>query len=152
MSFTLFHSDYHYYSFVHYLLLLIPRFESRTPRLFLWMPIPLIRREAKKRAENIVEKAIKQGATCLLDGRGLIVDGYAYGDFVGPTIVLLNQDEFVRPNTTIDNVTYAEETVMTAPTLGDAIATKEDRNVNNPEDGINYISSFDGNNIRFHLF
>jgi malonate-semialdehyde dehydrogenase (acetylating)/methylmalonate-semialdehyde dehydrogenase len=48
---------------------------------------PLITKEAKQRVLNLVESGVKEGATLLLDGRGLVVPGYEKGNFVGPTIL-----------------------------------------------------------------
>jgi malonate-semialdehyde dehydrogenase (acetylating) / methylmalonate-semialdehyde dehydrogenase len=48
---------------------------------------PLITKEAKQRVLNLVESGVKEGASLLLDGRGLVVSGYENGNFVGPTIL-----------------------------------------------------------------
>lgn len=48
---------------------------------------PLISPEAKQRVESIIQSAIDEGASVLLDGRGLSVKGYERGNFVGPTII-----------------------------------------------------------------
>lgn len=48
---------------------------------------PLISPEAKKRCEYLIESGVKQGAQLLLDGRGVKVEGYEKGNFVGPTIL-----------------------------------------------------------------
>lgn len=61
---------------------------------------PLITPQSKDRVEDIITRAVEEGATLRLDGRGLEVPGYPDGNFVGPT-VLSN----VRPS----NVCYSEE-------------------------------------------
>jgi len=79
---------------------------------------PLISPEAKKRAEELVESAKKEGAKILLDGRGYKVDGYPNGNWFGPTVV-----SEVQPHM----LCYTEEIfapvllIMTANTLDDAI-------------------------------
>lgn len=47
---------------------------------------PLISQEAKQRVERLIESGINDGATCMLDGRGVEVDGYPDGNWVGPTL------------------------------------------------------------------
>jgi len=56
---------------------------------------PVITPQAKERILNLIEAGIKQGAKCPLDGRGVKVEKYPNGNFVGPTIlthVQTNQD------------------------------------------------------------
>ncbi|CAB1121155.1 ALDH [Ectocarpus sp. CCAP 1310/34] len=48
---------------------------------------PMIAREARERAERLVQESQDAGADILLDGRGVAVDGYESGNFVGPTIL-----------------------------------------------------------------
>lgn len=48
---------------------------------------PLITKEAKQRVLSLVESGVKEGASLLLDGRGLVVPGYEKGNFVGPTVL-----------------------------------------------------------------
>lgn len=85
---------------------------------------PLISKEASERAERIIQSSIDEGAMCRLDGRGVVVDGFEEGNFLGPTVIDLKS---VNPNETIKNSAYTEEifapvlTVMTVPTLDDAI-------------------------------
>jgi malonate-semialdehyde dehydrogenase (acetylating)/methylmalonate-semialdehyde dehydrogenase len=79
---------------------------------------PLISPQAKQRVESLIESGVKQGATLLLDGRGIVVKGFESGNFVGPTILA-----DVKPNMTC----YTEEIfgpvlcVLSADTLDDAI-------------------------------
>lgn len=48
---------------------------------------PVISAEALERMENLIQSAVDEGATLLLDGRGAKVDGYPDGNFIGPTII-----------------------------------------------------------------
>jgi malonate-semialdehyde dehydrogenase (acetylating)/methylmalonate-semialdehyde dehydrogenase len=48
---------------------------------------PVISPAAKERIEGLIESCKKQGGNIALDGRGVKVDGYAKGNFVGPTIL-----------------------------------------------------------------
>ncbi|VFR24108.1 Methylmalonate-semialdehyde dehydrogenase [plant metagenome] len=47
---------------------------------------PLVSPAAKQRVESLIAAGEKEGATLLLDGRGLTVKGYEQGNFVGPTV------------------------------------------------------------------
>lgn len=47
---------------------------------------PLISPQAKERVERLIQTGVDEGADLLLDGRGIVVDGYGNGNFVGPTI------------------------------------------------------------------
>ena len=47
---------------------------------------PLVSREHKERVVQYIEKGLVEGAELLLDGRGVTVDGYPDGFFVGPTV------------------------------------------------------------------
>jgi malonate-semialdehyde dehydrogenase (acetylating)/methylmalonate-semialdehyde dehydrogenase len=42
---------------------------------------------AKQRIEQMITQAVEDGAKLLLDGRGLTIEGYEEGAFVGPTIL-----------------------------------------------------------------
>jgi len=48
---------------------------------------PLISKQAKERVEALIQSAVDEGATLLLDGRGVSVPGYPNGNFVGPTVI-----------------------------------------------------------------
>lgn len=48
---------------------------------------PMISKEAKARAESIIQKSVDQGAKLLLDGRGVVVPKYPRGNFLGPTLL-----------------------------------------------------------------
>lgn len=48
---------------------------------------PVITRESKDRIEKLIRQGIDNGASLLLDGRGIKVDGFNEGNFIGPTIL-----------------------------------------------------------------
>jgi malonate-semialdehyde dehydrogenase (acetylating) / methylmalonate-semialdehyde dehydrogenase len=50
---------------------------------------------AKTRIEQMVTQGVEEGAEVLLDGRGLTVEGYEEGSFVGPTILADVKPEMV---------------------------------------------------------
>lgn len=47
---------------------------------------PLVSPQAKARVEGLIASGVEQGASLLLDGRGVEVPGYPNGNFVGPTL------------------------------------------------------------------
>ncbi|HWI30281.1 MAG TPA: CoA-acylating methylmalonate-semialdehyde dehydrogenase [Microbacterium sp.] len=47
---------------------------------------PLVSADAKARVEHYIQLGVNQGATLLTDGRGLTVDGYENGFYLGPTL------------------------------------------------------------------
>ncbi|UYO97515.1 CoA-acylating methylmalonate-semialdehyde dehydrogenase [Microbacterium sp. M28] len=47
---------------------------------------PLITRAAVERVTDYIQQGVDAGATLLADGRGLIVDGYEEGFYLGPTL------------------------------------------------------------------
>ena len=79
---------------------------------------PLISVAAKQRVESLIGAGIAAGATCVLDGRGVVVRGYEKGNFVGPTILT---------NVTTENPAYTEEVFgpvlvcMAAKTMEEAL-------------------------------
>lgn len=79
---------------------------------------PMITNEAQGRCERIIEEALQMGARLKLDGRGVHVQGYPDGNFVGPTVL---------SDVTVENVAYKEEIFgpvlicLEAETLEDAI-------------------------------
>ena len=89
---------------------------------------PLISNDAKARAETIIQQSIDEGATCMLDGRGVSVEGYEGGNFLGPTVINLSDQQYADPDKKITNPAYTEEifapvlTILTVPTLDDAIS------------------------------
>ncbi|OZJ03919.1 putative methylmalonate-semialdehyde dehydrogenase [acylating], mitochondrial [Bifiguratus adelaidae] len=48
---------------------------------------PLITTAARERAEGLIQKGLDEGATMVLDGRGIQVKDYEKGNFLGPTII-----------------------------------------------------------------
>ncbi|KAL3776013.1 hypothetical protein ACHAW5_007095 [Stephanodiscus triporus] len=96
---------------------------------------PMISIDAKCRAEDIIRRSVDEhGASCPLDGRGIVVDGYENGNFLGPTIIDLGRVAIESSGgggggmpAVLDNPAYAEEifgpvlTVLSVPTLEDAI-------------------------------
>ena len=80
---------------------------------------PLISPAAKARVEHLIGTGVEEGASLLLDGRGITVEGYEKGNFVGPTIF---------DNVTVDMQIYKEEIfgpvlcIMRADSLDEAIA------------------------------
>jgi len=48
---------------------------------------PVITPESKIRIEGLISIGIKEGANPVVDGRNIMVDGYAQGNFIGPTIL-----------------------------------------------------------------
>lgn len=47
----------------------------------------MISAEAKQRIQSLVQSGINEGASCILDGRDIVVPGFENGNFVGPTIL-----------------------------------------------------------------
>lgn len=47
---------------------------------------PLISPAAKARVERLIDSGVEEGAELILDGRGIKVEGFEKGNFVGPTI------------------------------------------------------------------
>ncbi|WP_201539710.1 CoA-acylating methylmalonate-semialdehyde dehydrogenase [Psychrobacter sp. 1044] len=79
---------------------------------------PLISPAAKARVEHLIGTGVEEGASLILDGRGIAVEGYEKGNFVGPTIF---------DNVTSDMQIYKEEIfgpvlcIMRANSLDEAI-------------------------------
>lgn len=48
---------------------------------------PVISKESKARILKLIQSGVDQGATLILDGRGIEVPGYPNGNFVNPTIL-----------------------------------------------------------------
>ncbi len=80
---------------------------------------PLISPAAKARVEHLIGTGVEEGASLILDGRSLTVEGFEKGNFVGPTIF---------DNVTSDMQIYKEEIfgpvlcIMRADSLDEAIA------------------------------
>lgn len=85
---------------------------------------PMISRAAVERCANIIEGAIDEGASCLLDGRASSsVDGYPDGYFMGPTLL---------DNVTADMECYTEEI------FGPVLCTTS---VDTLDDAINFVNA-----------
>ncbi|MFJ9863805.1 CoA-acylating methylmalonate-semialdehyde dehydrogenase [Streptomyces sp. NPDC101165] len=80
---------------------------------------PLVTKAARERVENAVGTAAAQGATVVVDGRGLKIDGYEEGFFTGPSLL---------DHVTAEMDAYQEElfgpvlAVIRVDTLDEAIA------------------------------
>ncbi len=61
---------------------------------------PVITKMSKDRIEGLIGSGVEQGATLVTDGRGLTIEGYEEGYFVGPTLF---------DNVTTDMEIYKEE-------------------------------------------
>ena len=61
---------------------------------------PVITPEARDRVIRMTDEAEQAGATIVVDGRGLVVEGYENGNFVGPTVIT---------DLAADHPTYTEE-------------------------------------------
>ncbi|KAF2163995.1 hypothetical protein M409DRAFT_25769 [Zasmidium cellare ATCC 36951] len=89
---------------------------------------PVISPQAKKRIEDIIGTAEKEGATIVLDGRGQKPEKYPNGNWVGPTIIA---------NVTKDMTCYKEEifgpvlVCLNVPTLDEAIELINDNEYGN---------------------
>ncbi|MGE6440194.1 CoA-acylating methylmalonate-semialdehyde dehydrogenase [Psychrobacter sp. NPDC078409] len=79
---------------------------------------PLISPAAKDRVEHLIGTGVEEGASLILDGRGITVEGFEKGNFVGPTIF---------DNVTSDMQIYQQEIfgpvlcIMRANSLDEAI-------------------------------
>ena len=78
----------------------------------------VISSEAKQRIEGYITQAEAQGAKVLLDGRGVKVDGFESGYYVGPTVI-----DYVRPEMAIakEEVFGPVLSIMRAENLDQAI-------------------------------
>jgi malonate-semialdehyde dehydrogenase (acetylating)/methylmalonate-semialdehyde dehydrogenase len=80
---------------------------------------PVVSRAAKERILGLIEKGVDEGATLALDGRGVQVEGYEKGNFIGPTVFA---------GVTTDMTIYKQEIfgpvicVLEAASLDEAIA------------------------------
>jgi malonate-semialdehyde dehydrogenase (acetylating)/methylmalonate-semialdehyde dehydrogenase len=79
---------------------------------------PVISAGAKKFVEDMIETGVKEGATLLLDGRGLVVPGCEDGHFLGTTVFT-----DVKEGMEIHNVEIfgPVQSIMNVDTLDDAI-------------------------------
>jgi malonate-semialdehyde dehydrogenase (acetylating)/methylmalonate-semialdehyde dehydrogenase len=79
---------------------------------------PVISPQAKERIEKLIQTGVDQGAKLLLDGRGIKVQGYEKGNFIGPTILA-----DVKPGMSVYNEEIFGPVLicLSADTLDDAI-------------------------------
>ena len=79
---------------------------------------PMISPQAMQRAYELVQSGVDEGATLLLDGRGVEVEGYPNGNWMGPTLL---------SDVTTDMKCYTEEifgpvlVCLEADTVEDAV-------------------------------
>ncbi|MBY6309284.1 CoA-acylating methylmalonate-semialdehyde dehydrogenase, partial [Alcaligenes faecalis] len=80
---------------------------------------PLVSPRARQRVESLIEAGVQEGASLLLDGRGVKVPGYESGNFVGPTIfnnvkadMRIYEEEIFGPVLCIVRVNTLEEAVQ----------------------------------------
>ena len=79
---------------------------------------PLVSPNARKRVESLIQQGVDEGATLMLDGRGIDVADYQDGNFVGPTIfsdvkadMTIYRDEVFGPVLCVVQVDTIEEAV-----------------------------------------
>jgi len=80
---------------------------------------PLITREHHDRVKGCIDQGVTEGATLVLDGRGLQVPGHEHGFFLGPTLF-----DRVKPDMTIykDEIFGPVLIVLRVDSLDEAIA------------------------------
>jgi len=80
---------------------------------------PLITREHRDRVKGCIDTGVAEGATLVLDGRGLQVPGHEHGFFIGPTLF-----DRVKPDMTIykDEIFGPVLIVLRVDSLDEAIA------------------------------
>lgn len=102
---------------------------------------PVITQAAKDRIESLIDSGVAQGAKLVVDGRGLSLQGYESGFFVGPTLF---------DNVTADMDIYQEEifgpvlSLVRAETYEEALAYP----MNNPYGNGTAIFTQDGDAAR----
>jgi malonate-semialdehyde dehydrogenase (acetylating) / methylmalonate-semialdehyde dehydrogenase len=79
---------------------------------------PVISEESKRRIEMLIRKGLDEGAELLLDGRGIRIEGYEKGNFIGPTVLgnvdpasEIYQTEVFGPVLSIINAGSLEEAI-----------------------------------------
>lgn len=90
---------------------------------------PVISRSHMERVLGYIEKGIAEGATLILDGRNVKVEGYPDGFFVGPTVfenvtpnMTIAREEIFGPVVAIINVKTLDEAIEIINTRGFANA------------------------------
>lgn len=79
----------------------------------------VISKDAKERIENYITEAEKQGATILVDGRGVRVEGKEQGYYVGPTVI-----DHVKPEMSVakEEIFGPVLSIIRTNTIDEAIA------------------------------
>ena len=79
---------------------------------------PLITKEHKQKVLSYIEKGVQEGAKLELDGRGISLQGYENGNFVGPTIfnnvtdgMTIYKEEIFGPVLSVLNMNNFEEAI-----------------------------------------
>lgn len=79
---------------------------------------PLVSPNARKRVEALIQQGVDEGATLLMDGRGITVGGYPDGNFVGPTVfsdvkadMAIYQEEVFGPVLCVVHVDTLEDAI-----------------------------------------
>lgn len=77
---------------------------------------PVVNAEHKERVEGYIQKGIEEGATLVLDGRNVTVEGYENGYYLGPTIfdnvtndMVIGREEIFGPVLCVKRVKSFEE-------------------------------------------
>jgi malonate-semialdehyde dehydrogenase (acetylating) / methylmalonate-semialdehyde dehydrogenase len=80
---------------------------------------PLVTRPHRDRVKGYIDAGVSEGATLVLDGRGLVVKGHESGFFIGPTLF-----DHVKPSMSIyeDEIFGPVLVVVRAESLDEAIA------------------------------
>lgn len=80
---------------------------------------PVVTQGAKERIVGYIEQGVQEGAELLLDGRGVVVDGYPDGAFVGPTVfdrvtpsMTIAREEIFGPVLSTIRVENLEEAIL----------------------------------------
>jgi malonate-semialdehyde dehydrogenase (acetylating)/methylmalonate-semialdehyde dehydrogenase len=90
---------------------------------------PVISQPHKEKVLSYIEKGIEEGADLLLDGRGVVADGYPNGYFVGPTVfdavkpgMTIAEEEIFGPVVSLMNVPDFDTAIelLTSSELGNA--------------------------------
>ena len=79
---------------------------------------PLVSPQAKERVKRLIQSGVEEGASLLLDGSDITVEGYENGNFIGPTIfnnvkadMQIYREEIFGPVLCIVSVDTIEEAV-----------------------------------------
>lgn len=77
---------------------------------------PVVNKAHKQRVEGYIAKGVEEGATLVLDGRGVVVEGFENGFYLGPTIfdnvtedMVIGREEIFGPVLCVKRVKSFEE-------------------------------------------